>query len=45
MIRINYRNVQLITLLILNILLKVVLYIAFITLRFDIILLSFIKIE
>jgi hypothetical protein len=43
--QINYRNVQLIILLILNILLEVILCIAFITLSFDIILLSFIEIE
>ncbi len=43
--RINYCNAQLIILLILDILLEVVLYIALITLRFNIISLSFIEIE
>ncbi len=43
--QINCRNAQLIILLIFNIFLKVVLCIALIILRFNIILLSFIKIE
>jgi hypothetical protein len=43
--QINYRNVQLIISLISNILLEVVLYIAFIILRFNIMLLSSIKIK
>ncbi len=43
--RINCRNVQLITSLISNVLSKVILYIAYITLRFDIILSSSIEIE
>jgi len=43
--QINYRNVQLIISLISNILLEVVLYIAFIILRFNIMFLSSIKIK
>ena len=43
--QINCRNVQLITSLIFNALLKVILCIIFITLRFDIILSSFIELK
>jgi len=43
--QINCRNVQLIILLILNILLEVILCVVFITLRFNITLLSFIEMK
>jgi len=43
--QINCRNTQLITSLISNVLLEIILCIALITLRFDIVLLSFIEIE
>jgi len=45
MMQINCRNVQLIISLIFDILLKIVLYITFIILHFDIALLSFIEIK
>ncbi len=43
--QINCRNIRLIILLIFNILLEVILCIAFITLRFDIVLLSSIEVK